>query len=98
VSHGGLAVTLAEMVTPDAGVSVTVADEIALFDETPGRVVVETSDPDAVRERVSGVASVERLGASTPDGRLRVDVGEDTLERTATEISSLRDVIDRELD
>ncbi len=98
VSHGGLAVTLAEMVAPDAGASVTVADEIALFDETPGRVVVETSDPDAVRERMAGVASVERLGASTRDGRLRVDVGDVSLERTAAEITSLRDVIDRELD
>jgi phosphoribosylformylglycinamidine synthase len=98
VSHGGLAVALAELVTPDVGASVHVADTAALFDETPGRVVVETTAPDAVRERMAGVASVERLGESTDDGTLTIRVGESTLERPAEGIASLRDVIDRELD
>jgi phosphoribosylformylglycinamidine synthase len=104
VSHGGLAVTLAEMVTPDAGADVDVAAEppadgaVALFDETPGRAVVETTDPDAVRERFDGVAPVASLGRATTDGILSLSVGGETLAYDAETIADLRDVIARELD
>ncbi|MFB6129332.1 MAG: phosphoribosylformylglycinamidine synthase subunit PurL [Salinigranum sp.] len=98
VSHGGLAVTLAEMVTAEAGAAVDVTDAVALFDETPGRAVVETTDPDAVRERFEGVAPVASLGRATGDGILSLSVGGETLAYDADSIADLRDVLARELD
>jgi len=101
VSHGGLAVTLAEMVTADAGVEVTfpggARPEELLFSERPGRVVVETSDPAAVREVVGDAAPVTELGRSDGSGALSVSVGGGTLDATVDEIATARNVIDREL-
>jgi len=45
VSDGGLAVALAELVTDAAGADVTLPDRVAVFEETPGRLVVQTTDP-----------------------------------------------------
>ncbi|WP_129115200.1 phosphoribosylformylglycinamidine synthase subunit PurL [Halegenticoccus tardaugens] len=98
VSHGGLAVALAEMVTETTGASVAVEDAVALFDETPGRAIVETTASDAVRERFADVASVIELGAATADGALSLRVGEEDLAYDAEGIAELRDVIARELD
>ncbi|WP_251343518.1 phosphoribosylformylglycinamidine synthase subunit PurL [Haloplanus halophilus] len=97
VSHGGLAVTLAEMVTDDVGVSATVADAEALFDETPGRVVVETTDVPAV-EAAAGDLPVRDIGAATADARLTLSVGGERLMRDAADIGDLRAVIERELE
>ena len=97
VSHGGLAVTLAELVTADSGVDVSVDNVIALFDETPGRVVIETTDPDGVRQAFDGVAPVESLGTTTDDGVLSLTVGSETVEYDADAISELRDVIQQTL-
>ncbi len=97
VSHGGLAVSLAEMLTEDAGATVEVADVHALFDETPGRAVIETADPDAVRERFADVAPVAKLGTAT-DGRLALAVGDETLDYGVDDVTELRDVIERELE
>ena len=96
VSHGGLAVTLAEMVEA-AGVSAAVEGTVALFDETPGRVVVETTDPTAVYEAVDGVP-VRDLGAATADPELTLSVGDERLVRDVEAIEDLRDVIGRELE
>jgi phosphoribosylformylglycinamidine synthase len=85
------------MVTGDAGVEASVADEVALFDETPGRAVVETADPAAVREAFEGVAAVEEIGTATDDGALSLSVGDEELTCAAAEIVDLRDVIAREL-
>ncbi|WP_135830551.1 phosphoribosylformylglycinamidine synthase subunit PurL [Halorussus halobius] len=98
VSHGGLAVALAEMVTPDAGLSAEVEGLDALFAETPGRAVVETTDPAAVRERFAGVAPVANVGAADGSGELELTVGDETLTYAAGEIAELRDVLARELD
>ncbi|QLG26468.1 phosphoribosylformylglycinamidine synthase subunit PurL [Halorarum halophilum] len=97
VSHGGLAVTLAEMVGTDAGVEATLADDLALFEETPGRAVVETADPDAVRDAFDGVAPVEHIGTATDEGALSLTVGDETLRYSAERIRELRSVIEREL-
>jgi len=101
VSHGGLAVTLAEMVTADAGVDVTLPTdprpEELLFSERPGRVVVETTDPAAVRELVGDAAPVTELGRSDASGALSISVGGTTLDATAEEIATARSVIDSEL-
>ncbi|GAA0194959.1 phosphoribosylformylglycinamidine synthase subunit PurL [Halobaculum roseum] len=98
VSHGGLAVALAEMVTDDAGAEVALDDALALFDETPGRAVIETADPDAVRAAFDGVAPVEEIGEATADGTLSLSVGDAELTRDAASIRDLRSVIERELD
>jgi len=96
VSHGGLAVTLAEMVD-EAGISVAVEDPVALFDETPGRVVVETTTPEAVYDAADGVP-VRDLGAATAAAELTLSVGDEQLTRDADALRDLRDVIDRELE
>ncbi|MFB6123847.1 MAG: phosphoribosylformylglycinamidine synthase subunit PurL [Haloferacaceae archaeon] len=98
VSHGGLAVTLAEMVTDDTGAAVELDDAVAAFDETPGRAVVETTDSAGVREAFDGVAPVEELGAATDDGTLSLTVAGETLSYTAADLADLRSVVERELD
>ena len=98
VSHGGLAVTLAELLTAEAGADVAVDDAIALFDETPGRVVVETTDPESVREAFDGVAAVESIGEATADGALSLTVGDETVELGAEAVVELRDVIPETLE
>jgi phosphoribosylformylglycinamidine synthase len=102
VSHGGLAATLAEMIG-EAGAEVTLdaadTERAAerLFSEAVGRVVVETTDPEAVYRRFDGVAPVERLGVATDTGRLELAVGGVSLTYTSDEIAALRDVIASEL-
>jgi phosphoribosylformylglycinamidine synthase len=100
VSHGGLAVTLAEMVG-EAGLDVSLPGEDPvreLFGEAPGRAVVLTTDPDAVRAAVGDAAPVSALGAGTDEGTLELTVGDHELSRDAAQIRSLRNVIARELD
>ncbi|WP_115865270.1 phosphoribosylformylglycinamidine synthase subunit PurL [Halorussus litoreus] len=102
VSHGGLAVALAEMVTGEAGLTAEIEGEGTqaelLFTERPGRAVVETTDPDSVRERFAGVAPVADIGRADDSGALDLTVGEETLTYDAAEIAELRDVLARELD
>ncbi|WP_255196292.1 phosphoribosylformylglycinamidine synthase subunit PurL [Halorarius litoreus] len=102
VSHGGLAVTLAEMVTDDAGVSVSLdgdaLTEELLFSEAVGRAVVETTNPDAVRELVGDTAPVTELGTTDDSGVLSVSVDGTTIEYAAADIAAARATIERELD
>ncbi|WP_152040381.1 phosphoribosylformylglycinamidine synthase subunit PurL [Salinigranum salinum] len=98
VSHGGLAVTLAEMVRSGAGVAASVDSAPALFAETPGRAVVETTAPDRVRARFDGVASVAELGAATEKGALELTVGDESVTYDHEVIRELRGVLARELD
>ncbi|MFD1567087.1 phosphoribosylformylglycinamidine synthase subunit PurL [Halolamina litorea] len=97
-SDGGLAVTLAEMVTDAAGVDPAVEDDAALFSETPGRIVVETTDADALAEAVGDDATVTELGTATGTGDLSITVGEESIRYDAAGIADLRDVLARELD
>jgi phosphoribosylformylglycinamidine synthase II len=99
ISDGGLAVTLAEMVTDAAGATVSVPDVLALFSEAPGRAVVETRTPEAVVAAFDGVAPVAHIGTSTSDGPLEIAVdGETDLEYTADDIASLRSTIESAMD
>ncbi|WP_254523555.1 phosphoribosylformylglycinamidine synthase subunit PurL [Natrinema caseinilyticum] len=101
VSHGGLAVSLAEMVTAEAGLEVSIPGDDpvgALFHEQPGRALVQTESVAAVRETFDGVAPVVELGAGTDDGTLTVDVGDRTLATDASEISERRATIERGLE
>ncbi len=103
VSHGGLAVTLAEMVG-DAGAAIEIEldDEGSalerLFSEAPGRVIVETTAPEAVYELFDGIAPVVELGEATDTGRLALSVDDVRLDYSAADIASLRGVIERELE
>jgi phosphoribosylformylglycinamidine synthase subunit PurL len=101
VSHGGLAVALAEMITETAGLEVAVPgdDPIgALFHEQPGRALIQTDDPDAVREAFDGVSPVRELGTATTDGRLTVrDADGDLFEVGAAAVADWRATIEREL-
>lgn len=98
VSDGGLAVTLAEMVTDEAGVDATVASFPALFSEAPGRVVVETSDVGAVEEAAGDDVRVVDLGSATTDGSLSLSVDDADTEWASAAIAELRSVLERELD
>ncbi|QGN07472.1 phosphoribosylformylglycinamidine synthase subunit PurL [Halorhabdus sp. CBA1104] len=101
VSHGGLAVTLAEMVQTDAGADVTIetADPVgALFYEQAGRAVIETTAPDVVRAAFEGIAPVVALGEADSSGTLSVSVGDEKLRFDADTIADLRSVIEDELD
>ena len=114
VSSGGLAVTLAEMVTADAGVDVTVPvssdattepDESTalpqsarLFDERPGRAVVETTDPDGLRDALPASVGAVRIGETTADGRLSITAGTEQVAVDADRIATMRATIERELE
>ncbi|WP_254862524.1 phosphoribosylformylglycinamidine synthase subunit PurL [Halovivax gelatinilyticus] len=100
VSHGGLAVSLAEMVTDEVGLDAEVPIHSAdlgvagaLFDETPGRVLVQTTDPESVRQRAADGCSVTTIGSPTDDGRLTIEAGSASLEYAAAEIGALRSTI-----
>ena len=96
VSTGGLAVTLAELITSDAGARVTVRNKTSLFTETPGRAVIETTDPDAVREIFEGVAPVVSLGDTTTDGTLKIDIDqEDTSDESPAVTTDAATVADQ---
>ncbi|QWC19603.1 phosphoribosylformylglycinamidine synthase subunit PurL [Halorubrum sp. 2020YC2] len=96
VSEGGLAVALAELVTDDAGVDATLPDRVAAFDETPGRLLVQTTDPEALAA-ATGDLPVFRLGDVTTDGTLSLAVGDESVALSADAVRDRRDVIDREL-
>jgi phosphoribosylformylglycinamidine synthase len=101
-SHGGLAVTLAEMVTDGAGATVALDAADAspselLFHEQAGRAVVETTDPDAVRAAFEGVAPVAEVGRADDSGALSVTVGDASLRADAATIRDLRSVLDEAL-
>src|SRR6056297_623713 len=101
ISHGGLGVALAEMVTDDAGLEVSLpGDDPAgeLFHEQPGRALIQTESVEAVREAFDGIAPVVELGAATDDGRLTIAVGDRTIETDASEIAERRATIERELE
>ena len=103
VSHGGLAVTLAEMVHAEAGASVDLETvergtrKRLLFNERPGRVVFETTDPAAVRQAFDGVAPVTELGEADGSNQLSITVDGERLHYDAAEIAALRSTIEDEL-
>ncbi|OIB57947.1 phosphoribosylformylglycinamidine synthase subunit PurL [Natrialba sp. SSL1] len=102
VSHGGLVGALAEMVTDDAGLDISIPDVSdlagALFHEQPGRAVIQTESPAAVRDAFDDVAPVVSLGSATADGTLSLTVGDETITVDATEIRDLRSTIEDELE
>jgi phosphoribosylformylglycinamidine synthase len=110
VSHGGLAVALAEMVGED-GASIDLGEAGAtadrgdaalptahLFHEQPGRVVLETTDVPAVEDAFEGISPVRRLGTADSASRLSIVSGEEQLDVEAARISDLRAVIESELE
>ncbi|MEF8782534.1 MAG: AIR synthase related protein, partial [Haloarculaceae archaeon] len=102
VSHGGLAVSLAEMVHAEAGADVRLDGDAGaaelLCHEQPGRVVIESTNPDAVREAFEGIAPVTRLGAADETGTLDVATNGESVTADAARIASLRSVIADELE
>ncbi|MFB6114628.1 MAG: AIR synthase-related protein, partial [Halodesulfurarchaeum sp.] len=94
VSDGGLAVTLAEMVRAEAGVDVSVPSAAALFSETPGRVVVETTDREALETVVGDAMPVQDLGVATADGTLTVTADGQTITEGAAAIAERRSTLE----
>ncbi|MFC7073284.1 phosphoribosylformylglycinamidine synthase subunit PurL [Halovenus rubra] len=100
VSHGGLAVTLAEMVTADAGAAVEISGPNAtelLFHEQAGRVVIETTKPEQVRDAFDGVAPVTQIGRATDSGTLSLSAGDSTIHVDDDTIAEYRETIGEEL-
>ena len=100
VSHGGLAVALAEMIHDDAGATVRIdaADPAgALYHEQPGRAIVETTEPGRIRDAFDGVAPVLEIGEADDSGALALSVGDERLTYDAETIADLRAVIADEL-
>jgi phosphoribosylformylglycinamidine synthase II len=101
-SHGGLAVTLAEMVSDDAGAVVTLDGPASAaercFHEQPGRAVIETTNPDGVRAAFADVAPVHDIGTATGSGRLELAVGDTELSIAAETIAERRATLDRAMD
>jgi phosphoribosylformylglycinamidine synthase len=102
VSHGGLAVTLAEMVTDETGADVTLDAPASgaelLFHEQPGRVVVETTAPGAVERAFEGVAPVTRLGTTDDSGSLSVTAARERIDVDAGTLADWRGCIGETLD
>ncbi|WP_049997534.1 phosphoribosylformylglycinamidine synthase subunit PurL [Halococcus sediminicola] len=102
VSHGGLAVALAEMISGDAGAAVELDGSASaaehLFHEQPGRAVIETTDPAGVREAFSGVAPVHELGTATDSGRLDLAIDGTELSVSADAIAERRSTLEHTMD
>ncbi|GGN17084.1 phosphoribosylformylglycinamidine synthase subunit PurL [Halarchaeum nitratireducens] len=98
VSDGGLAVTLAETITADAGADVSAPSTEALFSEAPGRAVIETTDPEGVKAAFDGVATVVELGASDASGTLTLTTGDETAAYDHAEIVAFRETIAAAMD
>jgi phosphoribosylformylglycinamidine synthase len=104
VSHGGLAVALAEMITADAGADVSldlpagVTPAQALFHEQPGRAIIETTAPERVREAFEGVAPVVSVGTADGSGALSLAAGGASLDIDAETIVTHRQTIADALD
>lgn len=101
-SHGGLAVTLAEMISAERGADVTLTGDGGsaglLFNERAGRAVVETTAPEAVRTAFENITPVEEIGHTDASGQLSLSVNGEVLEYGAGTVRELRGVLDRELD
>ncbi|MCH7660774.1 MAG: phosphoribosylformylglycinamidine synthase subunit PurL [Euryarchaeota archaeon] len=100
VSHGGLAVALAEMIgKAGARVDLTGGPAIArLFNEQAGRAVIETTDPETVRERFDGIAPVTEIGESISERTLTIETDDGRISVSVSEIAELRSILPRELD
>ncbi|MFW5965570.1 MAG: phosphoribosylformylglycinamidine synthase subunit PurL [Halodesulfurarchaeum sp.] len=94
VSDGGLLVTMAEMISADAGIEAAVPSYEALFSEAPGRVVLETTDPAALEETVSGRIDITPLGEAVSRPGLSLSVGDDSIDVSAKEVSDWRSTLE----
>jgi phosphoribosylformylglycinamidine synthase len=90
VSTGGLAVTLAEMVGEN-GVRAEVSGD-ALFDATPGRIVVAGDTDD-----FNGAYEVTRIGETTDDGTLTLETDGRSIELTRDEIDEARSSLEESM-
>ncbi|RQG95888.1 phosphoribosylformylglycinamidine synthase subunit PurL [Natrarchaeobius chitinivorans] len=103
VSHGGLAVALAEMVSDDAGLEISIPESAGgpaatLFHEQPARALIQTDSSETVRDAFDGIAPVVSLGRATDGDALELSVGDRTITRNAATIGSLRETLETELE
>jgi len=83
---------------PEQGGLSDVGEQVAwLFNEATGRALVQTTDPDRVREAFSGVAPVVRVGEGQRESRLDLSVSWTDLSYDVEEIAALRGTIEDEL-
>ena len=99
ISHGGLAVTLAEMVHADAGAAIEIPGPLeSLVSERPGRALVETTNRTALETLVDGRLPVTLLGETNNEGKLTITAGGKSISYSASDIAEARDTIDRTLE
>lgn len=95
ISHGGIAVTLAEMITEHAGASISIPASCAtLVSEQPGRIIVETTDPAELRSVVGDQLPVARIGKSTHSDTLTLECDDASMTLTVTDIETHRSILD----
>ncbi|MEF8771752.1 phosphoribosylformylglycinamidine synthase subunit PurL [Halodesulfurarchaeum sp.] len=96
VSDGGLIVTLAEMVHEAGGVEVNVPNAKTLFSEAPGRIVVETTDRDALESAVGETLEVLDIGSATARAKLdvTVDAAEETVSYDTATLAEFRSTLE----
>jgi len=90
VSTGGVAVTLAEMVG-DSGVRAELNEDV-LFDATPGRVVVAGDAED-----FDGAYEKRRIGETTDDSVLFIELEGRSIELTRGEIDEARSSLEEKM-
>jgi phosphoribosylformylglycinamidine synthase len=101
VGDGGIATTLSEMVSKSTGASINLQsyDTIrALFNESPGRVIVESTDPKAVESLFNSIAPVYNIGNATNKNRLDISTSSTNLSYSTKEITILQDIIAQTMD
>ncbi len=102
LSVGGLGVTLAEMTTQETGVTIEFSTDYSapevIFSEVPGRVVVETSDPDRVCDAFDDSHECREIGHSTTNGGLALTVNDASVIIGAEEIKAARSLFGETLE
>lgn len=93
VSHGGIGVTIAEMITSGTGAEIDIDSPNALFCERPGRAIVETTEPDHIEAVVDERTTVKRIGSSTTTGELSISCGDSDFTMSFESIETNRSII-----
>ncbi len=101
VAHGGLITALAEMVTDETGLEVSLdgnGDAIeTAFHERPARAIVQTTDVEALTVAVDDRLTITNLGHGIDEGRLSATFAGSSIELGIEQLDDLRSTIDRAL-
>ncbi len=101
VATGGLVTALAEMVTAESGLDIVVDTDDPLgaaFHERPGRAIVQTTAPEAIRNLVGETMAVHEIGIGTNEAHLTASFGDVSIDRTYETIADKRALFEHTLE